>query len=82
MIISTQAQSDDHPLSVLIDDALGGHDPTVVLELETAPMDADAPGREAAKKLADRATIAGWQVRIIRCPDGSDWNDLAQEAAA
>jgi phage terminase large subunit-like protein len=41
MVISTQAQSDDHPLSVLIDDALEGHDPTVILELETAPMDAD-----------------------------------------
>ncbi len=41
MVISTQAQSDEHPLSVLIDDALGGHDPTVILELETAPMDAD-----------------------------------------
>jgi len=46
MIISTQAQSDDHPLSVLIDDALGGHDPTVVLELETAPMDADPFARK------------------------------------
>jgi DNA primase len=50
-------------------------------ELITA-LDGDAPGREAAKKLADRATIAGWQVRIIRCPDGSDWNDLAPEVAA
>ena len=50
-------------------------------ELIIAP-DGDAPGREAAKKLADRATIAGWQVRILGCPDGSDWNDLAPEVAA
>ena len=50
-------------------------------ELIIAP-DGDAPGREAAKKLADRATIAGWQVRIMHCPDGSDWNDLAREVAA
>ncbi len=41
IVLSTQAQSDDHPLSVLIDDALGGHDPTVIIELETAPVDAD-----------------------------------------
>jgi phage terminase large subunit-like protein len=41
MVISTQASTDEHPLSMLIDDALGGHDPTVIVELETAPMDAD-----------------------------------------
>ncbi len=50
-------------------------------ELILAP-DGDAPGREAAKKLADRATIAGWQVRITHCPDGCDWNDLAREVGA
>ena len=50
-------------------------------ELIIAP-DGDAPGRDAAKKLADRATIAGWQVRITHCPDGCDWNDLAREVAA
>jgi len=50
-------------------------------ELILAP-DGDAPGRAAAKKLADRATIAGWQVRIMHCPDDSDWNDLAREVAA
>ena len=41
MVISTQAPNDDHPLSLLIDDAKAGHDDTMVLELETAPPDAD-----------------------------------------
>jgi len=50
-------------------------------ELVIAP-DGDAPGQEAAKKLADRACAAGWRVRIMHCPDGSDWNDLAKELAA
>jgi hypothetical protein len=44
--------------------------------------DGDTAGRLAAKKLADRATIVGWQVRILHCPDGSDWNDMASEVAA
>jgi hypothetical protein len=50
-------------------------------ELVLAP-DGDAPGREAANKLADRASAAGWHVRIMRCPDGADWNDLAHGVAA
>ncbi len=50
-------------------------------ELVLAP-DGDAPGREAANKLADRAAIAGWQVRVMDCPDGSDWNDVESEVAA
>jgi len=49
-------------------------------EMVLAP-DGDAPGREAASKLANRATSIGWQVRVMRCPDGSDWNDIASEAA-
>ncbi len=50
-------------------------------EMVLAP-DGDAAGRKAANKLAARATSAGWRVRIMRCPDGSDWNDLAHEVAA
>jgi hypothetical protein len=50
-------------------------------ELVLAP-DGDAPGRRAANKLANCASAAGWHVRIMKCPDGSDWNDLAQEVAA
>jgi hypothetical protein len=50
-------------------------------ELVLAP-DGDAPGREAANKLAGRASAAGWRVRIMDCPDGSDWNDVESEVAA
>ncbi len=50
-------------------------------ELVLAP-DGDEPGREAASKLANRATSAGWQVRVMRCPDDSDWNDVSSEAPA
>ena len=50
-------------------------------ELVLAP-DGDAPGREAADKLADRANVAGWRVRIMKCPEGADWNDIESEVAA
>ncbi len=50
-------------------------------ELVIAP-DGDAPGREAANKFADRASTAGWHVRVMDCPAGHDWNDLGQEVAA
>ncbi len=50
-------------------------------ELVIAPDGEDA-GRKAADKLADRACAAGWRVRIMRCPDGSDWNDLGRGVAA
>jgi len=41
VIISTQAPTDADLLSVLIDDAIAGEDPTVKLTLHTAPADAD-----------------------------------------
>lgn len=41
IVISTQAASDAHPLSVLIDDALRGEDPTTYVQLTCAPEDAD-----------------------------------------
>jgi hypothetical protein len=50
-------------------------------EMVLAP-DGDAPGREAAKKLADRASAAGWHCKIMRCPDGRDWNDMLIEKVA
>ncbi len=50
-------------------------------ELVIAPDGEDA-GRKAADKLADRACAAGWRVRIMKCPDGADWNDISSEAAA
>jgi phage terminase large subunit-like protein len=41
IVISTQAPSDADLLSQLIDDALTGHDPRVVVTLYAAPVDAD-----------------------------------------
>lgn len=41
IVISTQAGSDQHPLSVLIDDALRGLDPSVYVQLLAAGADAD-----------------------------------------
>lgn len=39
LIISTQAPADTDLLSVLIDDALAGHDPSITVSLYTAPID-------------------------------------------
>jgi phage terminase large subunit-like protein len=41
VIISTQAASDIHPLSELIDDGLRGEDPSILVHLKAAPVDAD-----------------------------------------
>jgi phage terminase large subunit-like protein len=41
IIISTQARTDSDLLSILIDDAKLGHDPRVVLRMNTAPVDED-----------------------------------------
>lgn len=41
IVISTQAPTDGDLLSILVDDALAGHDKRVVVSLYTAPMDAD-----------------------------------------
>ncbi|ODS53217.1 MAG: terminase [Acidobacteria bacterium SCN 69-37] len=41
MVISTQAADDLHPLSVLIDDAQRGLDPSLYCQLIAAPVDAD-----------------------------------------
>jgi phage terminase large subunit-like protein len=50
IIISTQAPTDADLLSVLIDDALAGHDPHVAVMLYTAPLTiADPFGKEAIK---------------------------------
>lgn len=54
IIISTQAPTDADLLSVLIDDALAGHDPRVVCKLYTAPLDID-PFSEDALKAANPA---------------------------
>jgi phage terminase large subunit-like protein len=49
IIISTQAPTDADLLSVLIDDALAGHDPRVVVKLYTADEDLDPFGEEAIR---------------------------------
>lgn len=41
LVISTQAPTDQHPLSQLIDDALAGTDPSIVCHMTAAPEDAD-----------------------------------------
>lgn len=54
VIVSTQAASDQDLLSVLIDHALAGHDPSTVLRFDTAPEDAD-PFSEETIRLANPA---------------------------
>jgi phage terminase large subunit-like protein len=41
IILSTQAEDDEHPLSQLIDDGLNEIDPSLVVDLTCAPKDAD-----------------------------------------
>jgi phage terminase large subunit-like protein len=54
IIISTQAPTDADLLSVLIDDALAGHDPHTVAKLYTAPPELN-PFDEAAIRMANPA---------------------------
>ena len=54
VVISTQAPTDNDLLSVLIDDAIEGHDPRVVLRIDSAPLDGD-PFTEAAIRAANPA---------------------------
>lgn len=54
IIISTQAPTDADMLSVLIDDALAGHDPRTVVSLYTTPEDMD-PFAEDSIRLANPA---------------------------
>lgn len=54
VIISTQAPTDADLLSVLIDDALAGHDPRAVVKLYTAPVTLD-PFKEETIRLANPA---------------------------
>jgi phage terminase large subunit-like protein len=49
IIISTQAATDGDLLSILIDDALQGHDPTTVVKLYTAPAKLDPFSEEAIR---------------------------------
>ena len=42
----------------------------------TIAADGDAPGREAAHNLADRAHALGWQVTFLDPGNGADFNDI------
>lgn len=50
VVISTQAPTDGDLLSILIDDALAGNDPRVILSLYTADPDADPFAEETIKQ--------------------------------
>jgi phage terminase large subunit-like protein len=54
VIISTQAPTNNDLLSILIDDALAGHDKRTVVSLYTSPEEAD-PFSEATIKKANPA---------------------------
>jgi phage terminase large subunit-like protein len=54
IVISTQAATDGDLLSILIDDALKGHDPTTVIKLYAAPPELD-PFSEDAIRAANPA---------------------------
>jgi phage terminase large subunit-like protein len=49
VIISTQAPTDNDLLSILIDDALGGHDPRTLIRLQVAPDELDPFSDEAIR---------------------------------
>jgi len=55
IIISTQAPTDGDLLSILIDDALSGHDPHTICLLHAAPVDAADPFSLETIKLANPA---------------------------
>jgi len=49
IILSTQAEDDEHPLSQLIDDGLAGNDASLVVDLTCAPHDADVFDRDVIR---------------------------------
>lgn len=65
IVISTQAPTDADLLSVLIDDALAGHDPKTVVSLYTAPLDID-PFSEKAIKASNPAYGDFQNASIVR----------------
>jgi phage terminase large subunit-like protein len=64
LIISTQAATDGDLMSILIDDALSGHDPTTVVRLCTAPPELD-PFSEEAIRAANPALDAFMNKREV-----------------
>src|SRR5262245_30792026 len=58
LIISTQATNDSDLLSILIDDAIAGHDPRVICSLYSAPPEADPFAIQTIKAAATYSP--GW----------------------
>lgn len=71
VIISTQAANDQHPLSQLIDDAKLGEDPSVYLQLATAPIEAD---------IFDQATWFGCNEALGKFLDLTEFKNQATQA--
>lgn len=80
IIISTQAPNDQDLLSILIDDALAGHDPSVVLRLDTAPEDAD-PFDEETIRLANPAYDVFMNKKEVRSQASGAQRMPAREAS-
>src|SRR5580700_3346304 len=80
IVISTQAPDDQGLLSILIDDALAGHDPTTVLRLNTAPDDAD-PFDEQTIRLANPAYDVFMNTREVMSMASDAKRMPAREAA-
>lgn len=41
--------------------------------------DGDVVGVAAAKELGERAARVGWDITLMKAPDGKDWNDILME---
>ena len=79
IVISTQAPTDRDLLSMLIDDALAGHDPHTVVQLYTAPIDLD-PFAEATIKMANPALSVFMNKREVMAMAASAKRMPAREA--
>jgi phage terminase large subunit-like protein len=49
IILSTQAEDDEHPLSQLIDDGISGIDSSLIIDITRAPADADVFDRDVIR---------------------------------
>ena len=68
IVISTQAATDRDLLSILIDDAQKGHDPSTVLRLYTAPPELDPFSEEAIKAANPRSEPSSTRAKSWRWP--------------
>lgn len=75
LVISTQAEDDEHPLSKLIDDGLSGDDPSIFVQLLAAPPTADPFAEETIRSVnpalgifLDEATVMAEAQQAQRVP--------------